>query len=101
MFCMGKSSRLLPVFFRVWLEGNFVGSNVEEVGTFPSGGFVSRQKVGTDGAHAAALFSNVDGSSHFLAVANLGDRQANTYQRESVVYSFDPSADHSKMLKSS
>ena len=64
----------------------------EYVGAFPSGRLVSRQKVETDGAHAAEFFSSHDGAQHFLAVANLGDRQANTYRRDSVVFAFDPGA---------
>lgn len=91
----------------------------EWIGLFPNGRFVSRQKVGrprcrvpprpaykcsprrlicspqvgTDGAHAAEFFASADGESHFLAVANLGDRQANTYRRDSVVYAFNPLAE--------
>lgn len=63
----------------------------EWVGAYPDGRFVSRQTVATDGAHAACFFSSGDGR-HFLAVANLGDRKANTYRRNSVVYAFDPTA---------
>lgn len=61
-------------------------------GLFPSGGLRSRQTVSTDGAHAAEFFSSADGERRFLAVANLGDRKANTYRRESVVYAFDPAS---------
>ena len=50
-------------------------------------------QVATDGAHAAEFFSSADGKSHFLAVANLGDRQANMYRRDSVVYAFNPLAE--------
>lgn len=64
----------------------------EWVGTFPEGRLVSQQRVATDGAHAAEFFSSSDASRHFLAIANLGDRQANTYRRKSVVYAFDPAA---------
>ena len=74
------------------------------------GGWKSRQKVATDGAHAAEFFSSADGSRHFLAVANLGDRDPECtanfetgwspdqsgakpcYRRDSVIYAFDPSA---------
>lgn len=52
--------------------------------------FERRQGVPTDGAHAAAFFSAADGARHFLAVANLGDRQAGTYRGKSAVYVFDP-----------
>lgn len=52
------------------------------------------RQVWTDGAHAAEFFSSPDGTRHFLAVANLGDRQANSYRRDSIVYAVDfvPSA---------
>lgn len=53
--------------------------------------FASRQKIATDGAHAAELFTAADGK-HYLAVANLGDRQRNSYRRDSVLYAFDPDA---------
>ena len=61
----------------------------EWVGVFPSGKLESRQKVKTDGAHAAEFFSTAEGGRHFLAVANLGDRQANTYRRDSLIYELD------------
>eukprot|EP00928_Gymnodinium_smaydae_P080735 TRINITY_DN64381_c0_g1_i1.p1 TRINITY_DN64381_c0_g1~~TRINITY_DN64381_c0_g1_i1.p1 ORF type:complete len:401 (-),score=58.87 TRINITY_DN64381_c0_g1_i1:1142-2344(-) len=64
----------------------------EWVGAFPSGRLESRQRVQTDGAHAAEFFSDPNGHRYFLAVANLGDRQAGTYRRDSVVYELDPSA---------
>ena len=41
---------------------------------------------------AAEFFSSSEGDRHYLVVANLGDRQANTYRRDSVVYAFDPAA---------
>ncbi len=62
---------------------------LEWVGTFPTGRLESRQRIKTDGAHAAEFFSSVDKERHFLAVANLGDRQANTYRRDSVIYELD------------
>eukprot|EP00746_Dinoflagellata_sp_MGD_P036491 gnl/MRDRNA2_/MRDRNA2_18753_c0_seq1.p1 gnl/MRDRNA2_/MRDRNA2_18753_c0~~gnl/MRDRNA2_/MRDRNA2_18753_c0_seq1.p1 ORF type:complete len:419 (-),score=48.53 gnl/MRDRNA2_/MRDRNA2_18753_c0_seq1:97-1353(-) len=68
----------------------------EWVGTYPNAKLVSRQKVQTDGAHAAEFFSH--GNKHFLAVANLGDRQKNTYRRDSVIYQFDPQNEN-EMLK--
>lgn len=64
----------------------------EWLGGFPGGRLESRQRVPTDGAHAAEFFSAPGGGRHFLAVANLGDRQANTYRRSSVVYELDPSS---------
>ena len=64
----------------------------EWVGGFPGGRLQSRQRVQTDGAHAAEFFSSPGGDRHFLAVANLGDRQTNKYRRDSVVYELDPSA---------
>ena len=57
------------------------------------GRFQSRQRVPTDGAHAAAFFSSADGKRLFLAVANLGDRQTDSYRRYSHVYSVDPAAE--------
>jgi len=50
------------------------------------------RELSTDGAHAAEFFSFADGRAHYLAVANLGDRQANSYGRDSLVYSCDPEA---------
>ena len=60
----------------------------------------------TDGAHAAEFFSSPPSAAataetaaiggqeerrrHFLAVANLGSRERNSYRRSSVLYSFDP-----------
>ena len=70
----------------------------EWVGTFPSGRFESKQKVETDGAHAAALFASADGKSHFLAVANLGDRKSGKYRRDSVVYALDVESRGGDML---
>lgn len=61
----------------------------EWVGLFPDGKLESREKVRTDGAHAAEFFSDVDKRRHFLAVANLGDRQTNKYRRDSTIYSLD------------
>ena len=63
--------------------------------------FTLRQRVRTDGAHAAEFFSAADVAAQqggqeggrrrfFLAVANLGSRESNSYRRSSVVYSFDP-----------
>ena len=48
------------------------------------------QQVPTDGAHAAAFFASASGERRYLAVAELGDRQANTYRRDSSVYAFEP-----------
>jgi hypothetical protein len=68
----------------------------EWIGGYPGGRFESRQRVRTDGAHAAELFASGDGR-YFLAVAELGDRKANTYRRRSVVYSFEPDGAHAWM----
>eukprot|EP00931_Biecheleriopsis_adriatica_P116468 TRINITY_DN92108_c0_g1_i1.p1 TRINITY_DN92108_c0_g1~~TRINITY_DN92108_c0_g1_i1.p1 ORF type:complete len:460 (-),score=89.25 TRINITY_DN92108_c0_g1_i1:70-1413(-) len=62
----------------------------EWVGGFPLGRLQSRQRVATDGAHAAEFFSSAEGERHFLAVANLGDRETGKYRRDSVVYELDP-----------
>lgn len=70
----------------------------EWIGGFPGGKLESRQTVQTDGAHAAEFFASADGNAHYLAVANLGDRHANTYRRDSVIFSFDPDAPKAKML---
>ena len=43
------------------------------------GRYASVQKIATDGAHAAELFSATDGKA-YLAVANLGDRATNKYR---------------------
>ena len=63
-----------------------------ELFQWQSGKFVSVQKIKTDGAHAAELFRGLDGK-HYLAVANLGDRTANTYRRDSSLYELDATAD--------
>ena len=65
----------------------------EWVGEFSDGRFQSRQKVATDGAHAAEFFHSTDGERHFLAVANLGDRQTGSYHRYSHVFSVDPASE--------
>ena len=63
----------------------------EWVGLYPRGRFESVQTIETDGAHAATFFSAANvGSRLFLAVANLGDREKNSYRGDSAVYSFDP-----------
>lgn len=70
-------------------------SELFEWGTLAGGGgrgLVSRQRIQTDGAHAAELFSDVGGSRHFLAIANLGDRGTGKYRRDSAVYTLDVTA---------
>ena len=50
------------------------------------------QQVATDGAHAAEFFRSGSGRD-FIAVANLGDRQKNTYRRKSEVFAFHADRD--------
>ena len=50
------------------------------------------QQVATDGAHAAEFFRSASGRD-FIAVANLGDRQKNTYRRKSEIFAFHAGRD--------
>jgi len=59
------------------------------------GRFVSRQKVFSNGAHAAEFFVDSNSGRYFLAVANLGDRKLNKYRTDSRIYAFDPQ--HAKL----